>query len=240
MRTINCIIADDEKIAREIMQTYVGKLPNLKLIAVCNNGREVNEVIKNNAIDLLFLDIQMPHLTGIELLRKGENLPQVIITTAYREFALEGYDLNVLDYLLKPISFERFLKAVDKYIKLTAPESLVATKVSMVPLFDPYAFIYIKAEKKSVRLLLKDILFIEGLKDCVKIYTTDKEVITYQTLGYLEEKLSSNYFIRVHRSYIISIQHISAFTAGHIEIGSQIIPIGGSFAAAVTARISRQ
>jgi DNA-binding LytR/AlgR family response regulator len=237
MKPINCIIADDEELAREIMQNHVSKLQNLNPVAICANGMEVYNALKANNVDLVFLDIQMPQLTGIELLRTLKNPPPVIMTTAYREFALEGYELNVIDYLLKPVSFERFLKAVDKFINAKAPEviGLPAPPQSSKP--DQHAFIYVKADKKMVRLLLKDILYIEGLKDYVKIHTTDKPVITYQTLGYLEEKLSANYFIRVHRSYIISINHINAYTGSHIEIGRQSIPIGSSYAKEVLGKL---
>jgi DNA-binding LytR/AlgR family response regulator len=236
--TINCLIADDEKLAREVMQNYLSKLHNLKLVAACTNGMEVYEALRKEKIDLLFLDIQMPQLTGIELLRMLKNSPPVIITSAYREFALEGYELNVIDYLLKPVSFERFLKAVDKYINTKAPGNIMPEPPIQATKTDDRAFIYVKADKKMVRLLLKDILYIEGLKDYVKIHTTGKPVVTYQTLTYLEEKLSADSFIRVHRSFIISLHHINAFTGTNIEIGQVNIPIGSSFAKDVLNRLN--
>jgi DNA-binding LytR/AlgR family response regulator len=239
MKKINCLVADDEEIARSIIENYIGRLPNLTLAASCANGTDVYAALKTQPIDLLFLDIQMPQLTGIELLRTLKKTPPVIITTAYREFALEGYELNVIDYLLKPIPFERFLKAVDKFETANQPGIVTQAIQIIEPVSQPDPFIYVKADKKMVRILLKDILYIEGLKDYVKIQTADKSIITYQTIIYFEEKLSANYFIRLHRSYIISLQHITAYSASQVEIGKKIIPIGGSYAAKVMAALEK-
>ena len=228
MKKINCIVADDEELARGIIESYINKIEELNLVAVCSNGAEVYNALKNNPADLLFLDIQMPQLTGIELLRTLKNPPPVILTTAYREFALEGYELNVIDYLLKPIGFDRFLKAIDKFESIRNPGSIITHSLPKGS-NDEQAFIYVKSEKKMVRVMLKDILYIEGLKDYVKIQLTDKPIITYQTLTYFEEKFSANHFMRVHRSYIISLDHISAYSASHIEIGKNSIPIGSSY-----------
>ncbi|WP_158797921.1 LytTR family DNA-binding domain-containing protein [Pedobacter sp. L105] len=238
MNRINCMIADDEQLAREIIEVYVHQLDQLNLVAVCSNGTEVYNALKVNTVDLLFLDIQMPHLTGIELLRIVKNPPLVIMTTAHREFALEGYELNVIDYLLKPISFERFLKAVAKYESIRNPGSKIAGQPVILLKDDQQAFIYVKSDKKMVRILLKDILYIEGLKDYVKIQLEDKMIITYQTMSYFEEKLSANHFIRVHRSYIVSLDHISAYSATQIDIGNTPIPIGGSYGKEVLKKLT--
>lgn len=239
MKKINCVIADDEELARGIIESYIGKVEQLQLVATCANGAEVYNTLKNNAVDLLFLDIQMPQLTGIELLRTIKNPPPVIMTTAYREFALEGYELNVIDYLLKPISFERFLRAIDKYESLRNPGNTAISHHNPLPETntDQQAFIYVKSDKKMVRILLKDILYIEGLKDYVKIQLADKSIVTYQTMNYFEEKFSANQFIRVHRSYIISMDHISAYSASQIEIGKKSIPIGSSYAKEVLKKL---
>ena len=229
MKKINCIVADDEELARGIIESYINKVDRLNLVALCANGAEVYNALKNNTVDLLFLDIQMPQLTGIELLRTLKSPPPVIMTTAYREFALEGYELNVIDYLLKPIGFERFLKALDKYESLKNPDNQVVESQVKEVKDDQQGFIYVKSDKKMVRILLKDILYIEGLKDYVKIHLAEKSIITYQTLTYFEEKFSANHFIRVHRSYIISLDHISAYSASQIEIGKNSIPIGSSY-----------
>ena len=236
MSKINCLIADDEEIARGILENYTSQLEKLNLVAVCANGIEVYNALEKNIIDLVFLDIQMPYLTGIELLRTLKNPPAIILTTASREYALEGYELNVLDYLLKPISFERFIKAVDKYELLINPQNL-AQNTPKESKDDENGFIYVKSDKKMVRLLLNDILYIEGLKDYVKIHLTDKTIVTYRTLGYFEEKLSANQFLRVHRSYIISLRHISAYSTTQIEMGKAIIPIGNSYAKDVIKKL---
>jgi DNA-binding LytR/AlgR family response regulator len=231
MKKINCIIADDEALAREVIATHVQKTEHLSLVASCTNGIEVFNVLKSKPADLLFLDIQMPHLTGIELLRTLKDPPAVIITTAYREFAIEGYDLNVIDYLLKPVSFERFLRAVDRYELLKNPAiTKITGHAADDRKDDSKAFIYIKSDKKMIRVLFKDLFYIEGLKDYVRVHTAGESIITYQTLTYFEEKLSNNHFIRVHRSYIVSLNHINAYSATQIEIGKVSIPIGSSYA----------
>jgi len=237
MNMINCIVADDEELAREIIERYIGRVDRLHLVAMCSNGTEVYHALKNNRVDLLFLDIQMPHLTGMELLRAIKNPPPVIMTTAYREFALEGYELNVIDYLLKPIGFDRFLKAIDKYESLRNPGNSIAAEPRAAASDDRQGFIYVKSDKKMAKVPLKNILYIEGLKDYVKIHMTDKTIITYQTMTYFEEKFSANHFIRVHRSFIISLDHITAYSASHIEIGQTHIPIGGSYAREVQRRL---
>jgi len=233
---IKCLLADDEPLAREVLKSHIGKVGHLQIAATCSNGVEVYNALKENAIDLLFLDIQMPQLSGLELLRTVHTSPPVIITTAYREFALEGFELNVLDYLLKPISFERFLKAVDKYESWINPSG-VQKAVEMKYDDNQPAFIYVKADKKNIKILVEDILYIEGLKDYVKIHTKDKAIITHQTLAHLEGKLPSAQFIRSHRSYIISLRHISAFTATEVEIGNTSLPIGYVFSKIVQTRL---
>lgn len=237
MKKINCLIADDEEIARGIIESYVHKLDKLNLVATCSNGAEVYNALKVQQVDLLFLDIQMPHLTGIELLRTLKNPPPVIMTTAYREFALEGYELNVIDYLLKPVSFERFLKAVDKYESLKNTDDITPPVPVKEITSDLEGFMYVKSDKKMVRILFKDLLYIEGLKDYVKIHLSDRTIITYQTLTYFEEKLSANHFIRIHRSYIISLHHISAYAATQVEIGKVSIPIGSSYSKEVFKKL---
>lgn len=231
------MIADDEQLAISVIESHLTKLPNLIVTGTCNNGIQVYQFLKDNPIDLLFLDIQMPDLTGLELLRTLKDPPPVILTTAYREFALEGFELNVIDYLLKPISFERFLKAISKF------ESIGSTKlinhISIPPQansFDQH-FIYVKSDKKMVRVMVKDIQYIEGLKGFIKIHTEDRDIITYQTLYDLEESLSPDHFVRIHRSFIISLNFVTAFSASHVEIGTKELPIGGSYAEALQRKL---
>lgn len=230
MRKINCIIADDEPIARNGIRNYAVKLPQLNVVALCKDGIEVYKAIKEINADLIFLDIQMPHLSGIELLRTLKKPPAVIITTAYSEYAVEGYELNVIDFLLKPIAFERFLKAVDKYENWMNPELLPQLQHSpQGSLSSAEPFIYVKSEKRMVKILLKNILYLEGLKDYVKINTTAQQIITYQTLTYFEEKLADNRFTRVHRSFIVAFDHISSFSGSELRMGAAIIPIGRTY-----------
>lgn len=238
MKTINCIVADDEELARGIIERYIAQLPELKLVASCSNGAATFTALKNNKVDLLFLDIKMPQLSGLELLRSIKNPPPVILTTAFREYALESFELNVIDYLLKPIPFNRFLKAIEKYESLTNPSGYIEPQKINLNDEIKETFIYIKADKKMIRVLLKDILFIEGLKDYVQVHTADKKIITYQTLNYFEEKLPHTHFIRVHRSYIISLSHIQSYSASEIEVAKRSIPIGNTYAKEVLKKLS--
>ena len=218
---------------------HIKQLDQLNIVAICSNGLEVFTAIKNTRPDLVFLDIQMPQLTGTDLLRTIKNPPPTIITTAFPEFALEGYELNVIDYLLKPISFERFLKAIDKYETWLNPgnsSQAPETPHGSVHHIDP--FIYVKAEKKMVKILLKDILYMEGLKDYIKIYTLNGTVITLQTLTYFTETLPADLFMRVHRSFIVAITHIDSFSASEINIGKSAIPIGSTYAREVTQKLN--
>jgi DNA-binding LytR/AlgR family response regulator len=238
MKKINCIIADDEALARDVMKSHASRLDRLTITATCANGLEVYAALKNIKTDLLFLDIQMPQLTGIELLRTIKNLPPVIITTAYREFALEGYELNVIDYLLKPVSFERFLKAIDKYETWIDPGATNKQAAPQENTNKTEAFIYVKSGKKMIKIMLKDILYMEGLKDYIKICTHSIAIITYQTLAYFEEKLPAAQFMRVHRSFIVSLEHIKSYTATELTIGTRAIPIGSTYVKEVSRKLN--
>ena len=235
---IKCVIADDEAPAREVIKNHLSKLDNFSLTTECANGIEVYNALQDNSIDLLFIDIQMPQFTGIEVLKAIKEPPPVIITTAYRDFALEGFELNVIDYLLKPISFERFLKAIDKYEARVHPELTKSSYDLNESLNDNEPFIYVKADRKMVKILLNDVLFIESLKDYVRIVTKEKHVITNQTLIFFQEKLNADQFIRVHRSFIISIKKIETFTTTGITIGTTFIPIGNTYYKEVLKRLN--
>jgi DNA-binding LytR/AlgR family response regulator len=228
MKKINCVVADDEALAREIIEGYISKLDNLQLVASCADGIDVYNTLRKTPVDLLFLDIRMPHLSGIELLKTLQNPPVVIFTTAYKEYAVESYELGVVDYLVKPISFERFLKALDKYSAIKLPLTSVIESTVQQESWNQ-AFMYVKSEKKMARILLKDILYIEGLKDYVKIHLNGRAIVTYHTLSYFEEKLPIGKFIRVHRSFIVAASHVTAFSANQIEIGADTLPIGVTY-----------
>jgi DNA-binding LytR/AlgR family response regulator len=223
---INCLIADDEELAREVLENYIQKVDGLNLVKSCRDGLEVFNILKRQSVDLLFLDIHMPELTGIELLKTLKNPPAVILTTAYREFALEGYALNVLDYLLKPMSFERFLRSVNKFTALKgSPVKLSSGPTQNDVTIEQFA-IYIKSDRKLIRISVDEILYIEGMKNSVKVFTKDKAVVTYQTLSHFEAKLPGDLFCRVHRSFIVSLNHISSLLPSSLEIAETTIPVG--------------
>ncbi|MFC2135359.1 LytR/AlgR family response regulator transcription factor [Bacteroidota bacterium] len=219
-----CLIIDDEPLAIEVIESHLEKINDIEIAAKCENAVEAFEIIRKKNIDLIFLDIQMPELTGIDFLKSLSNPPKVILTTAYRKYALEGYELDVVDYLLKPISFERFMKAINKYYKAAGNELKVIQEEK-----DGEDYIYVKENKKSIKLDFAEIKYIESLKDYVTIYTETKKVITKITMTELEEKLPSNKFIRIHRSFIVSIPKIEAFTSTSIEIGKKELTIGRNY-----------
>ena len=212
---IRCIIVDDEPLAIEVIESYINRLENIEIVAKCSNALKAFEILKKEPVDLIFLDIQMPKLTGLDFVKTLQNPPKVIITTAYRDYALEGYELNVVDYLLKPISFERFLKAVSRVYHTEMSQEATET-----------TYIYLKADKKMVKVQLRDILYIESLKDYVRVKTSDKEVITHQKISYLEEKLPEECFLRIHRSFIVALKKIETYSATSIEVPGKELPIG--------------
>lgn len=220
--THRCLIIDDELPARELIKAYLEILPNFEIAEVFDNAVDGFVYLQNNTVDLLFLDIQMPKMSGLELLKALHKKPKVILTTAYREYAVEGFDLEVFDYLVKPISQERFLKAISKYVhfqeitKLNAPEPTA---------FDN-AYMFLKVEKEQVKVFLNEILYIEGLKDYIKVFTTKGKYIVYERLGYMEAKLPESKFVRVHKSYIVAIDKVNTYGQEALKIQEQEIPIG--------------
>jgi DNA-binding LytR/AlgR family response regulator len=222
-----CIIVDDEPLAIEVIENYLDKISGFEIVAKCSSAIEAFEVLKTKKIDLMFLDIQMPELTGIEFLRTTNSPPKVIITTAHRKYAIEGYELDVVDYLLKPISFERFFKAINKFTGSTEKSVQVAAEESTNG--EIQDFIYVKENKKVIKIYLNTILFIESIKDYVTIHTTDKNITSKITISQMEIELPENKFLRIHRSFIVSLDKIDAFTASSIEIGKKELVIGRSY-----------
>jgi DNA-binding LytR/AlgR family response regulator len=227
---IKTIIVDDEPLAREVLENYSSRVNELQLLTSCNNALEAGEYLRNHSVDLMFLDIQMPQLSGIEFLKSLPDPPVVIFTTAYSDYALDGFELDVADYLLKPISFERFLRAVHKVsekINTRKAESEAAAG----EIGD--TFFFVKADKKLIKINFDDILYIEGLKDYVIIRMETGRVITLQTMKSLEERLPQNVFRRIHRSYIINISKITALLGNTIEIMEagkvKQLPIGKNY-----------
>ena len=225
---LNCVIVEDEPLARNLMIEYVKKVPSLTLIEACSNPLAVIDVLRSNQVDLLFLDVQMPELTGISLLKVLQKRPLVILTTAYSEYALEGYELDVADYLLKPITFERFLKAIDKVTqRLEAKSAPVVTEKIVHEIGQP--FVFVKDGTKLVKVLLEDILYVEGLKDYVTIHTRDRKIVSLQRLKALEDQLPSDQFIRIHNSFIIALRAIDVIHKGDVQIRDAMLPIGETY-----------
>lgn len=231
---MNCIIIDDEPLAIEIIEDFIQKIPFLKLQAKCTSAFEAFEAMRNTQADLIFLDIHMPHISGIDFIKSLEHKPMFILTTAYSEHALESYEINALDYLLKPIPFNRFVKAVNKAYDLynlkKKGEPIPATNLSSQATNTPEKFLLVKTDYQTVRIDLNSITYIEGLKDYVKIYTNNpKPVITLNSLKNLSEKLPTEEFVRVHKSFIISLSKIQSIARGRIYIENKIIPVGESY-----------
>ncbi|MCF8243346.1 MAG: LytTR family DNA-binding domain-containing protein [Melioribacteraceae bacterium] len=221
---IRCLVVDDEPLAANVIKSYIEKVDMLELVAICSNAVETFNKLNSSKIDLIFLDIKMPQISGMELMKSLTNPPQIILTTAFRDFAVESYEHGVIDYLLKPISFERFLKAIGK-ITLNQQSASILT----APEVSKQEFIFVKSNKKQVKVALDKILYIEGLKEYLQIITTTEKIISYLSLTYMIEKLPSDKFIRVHRSYIISINKIKSYSAAEITMPGKTIPIGNHY-----------
>jgi len=227
-----CLIVDDEPLARDLIRGHVEKLENFEIVAECSDAMKALNVLREKQVDLIFMDIQMPQITGTEFLKTLKHPPKVIITTAYREYALEGFELDVVDYLLKPITFERFLKSVNKYYQMSQDDIQVISNAASDKLPEE-SFIYIKENKKVVKIYLSEIKYIEGLSEYVQIFTEKRKIISKISMSQMEEKLPSDSFLRIHKSFIVSIGKIEAFTANTIEIQGKELPIGRSFKNAV-------
>lgn len=223
-----CLIVDDEPLARELIKGYVAKLENFEIVAECSDAMKALNTLRAKPVDLMFMDIQMPQITGIEFLKTLKHPPKVIITTAYREYALDGFELDVVDYLLKPITFERFLKSVNKFYQMNQDDVQVVSGHTSDKGADE-SFIYVKENKKVIKIYLSEIKYIEGLSEYVQIYTDKRKVIVKTSLTQMEEKLPNEQFLRIHKSYIISVNKIEAFTANTIEIQNKELPIGRSY-----------
>lgn len=222
---MKCIIVDDEPLARELLTSYAQKVEGLRLLGTYCNAIEAFSALQHHQVDLMFLDIKMPQITGLDLIRSLKNPPQVILTTAYREYAYEAFDLDVVDYLLKPILFERFLRAISKIHQIKQPAENEEKQDALTKTYED-AYIYLKQDREMVKIFLKDILYIESLRDYVRVKTTLQQVISYQRISYLEEKLPDSKFLRIHRSYIIALDKVVSFTPQTVNIGKQNIPIG--------------
>ena len=225
---VKCLIVDDEDLAIDVIAEYINRIDYLELVGTCKSAVEALAVLNQQSIDLLFLDIQMPGLTGLQLIRNLSSRPEVIFTTAYSEYALEGFELEALDYLIKPIPFDRFIKAINRYFKRSRQPLQIPEQNTSDTFKD--SFIFVKSDKVMVKVVLSDITHIESLRNYVSIYMKDgKEIKTLNTISNIEEKLPETNFLRIHRSYIIAIDKIESFTPGSVKIAGQYIPIGRNY-----------
>ncbi len=223
MKPLQTLIVDDEKPATELLAAYAAKVPELAVAGIAHNAMTAHKLLSELQIDLLFLDIQMPDLTGLQLLRLLKNPPAVVLTTAYSEFALEGYELDVLDYLLKPIEFERFYKAVSKLVgsRQLAP-TLVGGSPPEMPIED---YFFVKTDHQIVKVSFADILFIESLREYVRIHTPTQRIVARLAMQRLEEELPAAKFIRIHRTYIVNIDAVEKIEGNMLHIGKEQLPV---------------
>jgi DNA-binding LytR/AlgR family response regulator len=221
--TYTCIIIDDEPIAIRVIKSYVEKFDDFKVLGAFTNALDALKILRAQPIDLLFLDIQMPGINGMEFFRAIKHPPKVIFTTAFRNYAADAFDLDALDYLLKPIPFDRFLKAINKFLDQKSADTNQENKT------DDDQFIIVKSDKKNHKLKVSDILYVESLDDYIKIHLQNKSLVCYLRLNAIEEQLNSTDFTRVHRSFIINIRHVSAFTHYQVEIAGKLIPVGRKY-----------
>lgn len=233
---IRCVVVDDEALARKYLKDYISKVPFLELVGDFNSPLKAYELLEKGMVDLMFLDIQMPEITGLDFLRSLDRKPFVILTTAYKEYALEGYELDISDYLLKPFSFNRFLKAVNKVNTLIQKQDKKEVPTSDYNQTDFHEdYIIIRADRKYYKINYDDLIFIEGQKAYVTFHSEGKKNVTaLASLKELEEKLPENKFIRIHKSYIVSVKKIDALEGNMIEISGEKLPVGKSFKSKVS------
>ncbi|WP_040280060.1 LytR/AlgR family response regulator transcription factor [Psychroserpens damuponensis] len=231
---ISCLIVDDESIAREIIATHLSKIKNIHVIASCSNALEAFNHISNQNIDLVFLDINMPEISGISFAKSINSNIKVIFTTAYRDYAVEGFELKAVDYLLKPISFERLKKALDTYFDIYG--NVTNSKTST---HDISEFMFVRSDRKMIKIDYRSIYYIESYSDYLKIHLEHQTIVTRETISAIEAKLPKRLFMRIHRSYIISINHIKSFTNEHITINNQTLPISRSYKKEVLKQLEK-
>jgi len=239
IKKIKCLIIDDEPPAQLVLKKYIDQVSLLELSGQCNSAVEAISFLQTQSVDLLFLDIQMPGLLGTNFIRTINNPPKVIFTTAYRKFAIEGFELNAVDYLLKPISFDRFITGVNKVLQLNLQPANTNSHLAESTAEDNHPFLYLRVERKMVKVLFNDILYIESLKDYIKIVTGTKTIVTRHSISSLEEMLPKNSFLRIHRSYIVAIDKIDSFNGEIIDIAKNELPIGRLFKHGVSNLLSK-
>ncbi|HTQ29463.1 MAG TPA: LytTR family DNA-binding domain-containing protein [Puia sp.] len=232
---IRCIIVDDELLARQVIQNHLQQIPGFELVALCQNAMEAATVLKQSEVDLIFLDIQLPGMTGLDFLRSLSSPPLVVLTTAYATYALESYDFSVMDYLLKPISFERFSKTINKIVHGRLFSQAAVEKDLLPP-----DHIFIKSGNKFFKVNFSEIVYIEAMKDYLKIHTPEYKLVTLQTMADMEKLLPPRQFIRVHKSYIVAVSRIKSIYGGSVELEKITIPIGLSYKSDVMNLVARR
>ncbi len=234
---MNCIIVDDEELAHHIIEEYISRIPFLNLVKNCYDIQETIPVLQEENIDLIFLDINLPNISGIEFLKSFNKLPDIIITTAYDDSAVQGFEMGVVDYLLKPFSFERFLKAVYKSYKHNNNSKILQEKSTQN--FLKESFIFVRFNNEDVKLNLSEIKRISALKDYIIIYTENRKLIVHQTMKSIMEKIDSENFIRVHNSHIISLQYLQSVGKNSLTVGNERIPISEKYKAYLNTIIEK-
>lgn len=232
---MKCIVIEDETPAIKLLVDYISKIPKMELIATCDTAIKALDVLNSQKIDLMFLDIHMPGLTGIEMLKTLNTKPMVIITSAYSEYAIEGYELDVVDYLLKPVSFERFLKSVNKAIGRNVSKGRHNVDHGSLNEENVKDHMFVKSDYKLVKVVYNEILFIEGMSEYVRIHTHNKKIVTLKSLKNLVDELPADQFIRIHKSFIVSIPKITAIVGNSLEIDGKLITVGKSYRSKVMA-----
>lgn len=228
MRKINCLVVEDEPLAAEIIQGYIAEIPSLHCLGIATDAIYAMEILQREKVDVIFLDIHLPKIKGLDFIKTLNHPPKIILTTAYREYALDGYELNVVDYLLKPVSFNRFMQAINKlslfYVEVGAKEESPPAKT----------YIFININKKKVKLDFNKIVYVESRKEYVYIVTREQNYLIKMSLNELETQLGNEYFLRIHRSFIVSKQMVTAYNAAEIEVQGQLLPIGRNYKENVT------
>lgn len=233
---IQCLLIDDESPALKVLSRYISDIGNMEIVGQCRNAIEALSVLQEKKVDVIFLDIKMPRILGTDFLKNLSHPPQVIFVTAYREYAVDGFELDALDYLVKPVSFERFLKAVSKLSRFFGNETTVKATPNILP---AEAFVYLKVDRDMKKVFINDILYIESCKDYVKIFLNNsKKLMVKQTITAMENLLSDQKFLRIHRSYLISLECISSYNSLSVQLGSVEIPIGRLYKQSVMDRLN--
>jgi len=227
-----CAIIDDEPFAIKVLETHLARVPDVEVVATCRSALEAFDILRKQTVDLLFLDIQMPELTGLDFLRALAHPPKVILTTAYREYALEGFELDVVDYLLKPISLPRLLRALDKARRLNDSTSAgtISTRTSHM--------LALPVDRQTVTVALDKVVYIESMGDYVTVHAQGRTIVSKQRIGELAERLGPHGFLRIHRSFLVSMAHITAYSAEEVHIDTETLPISRSYRQAIMARLA--